>query len=774
MRFIRYALRFTLHASRCVPALAFALTAHAEPLLYDMGTAKSDVWAGFTKVTATNVFDAKASFGWQSKGGLTSSAHAYREMVESRRGDRAEQPPIWTNPITEAAVLGTNANAFLIAAPPGDYNIYIVCGTSDSRYRAQFFDFIVQVGSQKQRVQIEGPYQFRTLRFRATAGKEPLAVKLSPRSKWVVNAVMAWPDADAPRVQKEIIAPFEEWTFRMSPEQWAKWKQDPEPPTGPMPKLGAADEKRGFAVWSRHYLECIYPHTNPRAEDLNPELRAFATPGEFEPVNFIVRPLRDIANAKVNVSAIGPVPAKNIEVRRVRYMLARPNYTVLHRYRVVPDVLERFEGGDLKADENARFWLTIRVPDNAPAGEYRGKVTFACDGGTAVVPVKLRILPFKLREDPTKIFGIYYHHPLGEMARAKDDVSSEYFRHKAELEHADMVAHGTRNVVLSLWCPPADKDGKFDIKWETLAEEMELWKKHGFVGPIALEFNAAGVYEKYTHEHFGSHMRGVKDPPEEFGRELTAMVRAIEAGRKERGWPEFLYYPIDEPGTDPASVNFMVKALKACKAAGVRTYVTADPTHEAFEPLRPWVDVWCTQPFAPDRETILADMKARKVEYWCYPNHVNGENDHTPVTGARMTYGFGFWRSGFLTLIPWIYQANVGDPWNYLDGSSMDFFNRSEPDGTPVPVAMWEAYREGYDDYRYIYTLEQLIAEAKKSGKPAAQDAAAKAERELKFVWDSIRVQTKYKDDDLWSPAEFDVYRWLVARQILAVQNALR
>ena len=190
--------------------------------------------------------------------------------------------------------------------------------------------------------------------------------------------------------------------------------------------------------------------------------------------------------------------------------------------------------------------------------------------------------------------------------------------------------------------------------------------------------------------------------------------------------------------------------------------------------MRPFIDVWSTQPFAPDRETILADMKARKVEYWCYPNHVNGENDHTPVTGARMTYGFGFWRSGFLTLNPWIYQASGGDPFNYLDSSSMDFFNRSEQDGAPIPVAMWEAYREGYDDYRYIYTLEQLIAEAKKSAKPPALDAAAKAERELKFVWDAIRVQLKYKHDDLWSPAEFDVYRWMVARQILAVQNALR
>ena len=117
---------------------------------------------------------------------------------------------------------------------------------------------------------------------------------------------------------------------------------------------------------------------------------------------------------------------------------------------------------------------------------------------------------------------------------------------------------------------------------------------------------------------------------------------------------------------------------------------------------------------------------------------------------------------------------HVGDPYNYLDGSTMDFFNRHEPDGTPIPVAMWEAYREGYDDYRYLYTLEQLIAEAKPGEDTAAREAVDAAKRELKFVWDSIRVQPKYKDTGLWAPAEFDVHRWIIARQILALQDLTR
>ena len=86
---------------------------------------------------------------------------------------------------------------------------------------------------------------------------------------------------------------------------------------------------------------------------------------------------------------------------------------------------------------------------------------------------------------------------------------------------------------------------------------------------------------------------------------------------------------------------------------------------------------------------------------------------------------------------------------------------------------MWEAYREGYDDYRYLYTLEQLIAEAKKSPKPARRGRGrCRAAAAVRLAVDPR--QPKYKHDNLWSPAEFDVYRWIVAQQIMAVEKAMR
>ena len=348
----------------------------------------------------------------------------------------------------------------------------------------------------------------------------------------------------------------------------------------------------------------------------------------------------------------------------------------------------------LAEKENARFWLTVHVPATAPPGTYRGSVSFTPSGSTtATVPVVFRVLPIKLQEDPSKIYGIYYYDPLDSWNNAKDEVSKAFYLHKSDAELDDLVAHGTRNVTTSLWSP-AEKDGKFQFNFELLDMKIRRWRGHAFKGPIVMGVNAGAIFRKYTGKDLGNHSTEAAPPPPEYGQELTRMCQTIEAERVRRGWPEFLYYPVDEPGTSPGAIAFMIETLKAVQAAGVKTYVTADPTGEGYAPLKPYIDVWCTQPFLPSREEILKDKAARKVDYWCYPNHVNGENDHTTVNGARMTYGFGFWRSGFTTLIPWIYRSDNGNPWNYLDGTSSDFFNRTEDSGRPIPVQMWEAYRE--------------------------------------------------------------------------------
>jgi len=764
--------------STVIACLCFsAAPIQAKPVLLDFGTDSSPVRQGFTRITA-GVEAGRSSAGWSGPGkNLRSKANPIRRKgTYSESSGRVIRPPAYLNELSCDYVEGTAAAELQIPVAPGRYEIWLLAGPPGGR-REQVWDMSVSIAGTRRSTTYAGPWDCRVLRARVQAGSEGLAVRFTTRSRWALNAMAVVPADEWPDVQRRVIDPVEKEVFLLPPELLKDWKLEPRVPPDPTPEFSEEEQQEGFVLWQRPWPEPVWPTSRPKARRPPVVLKAFAAWDEYEPMTLTILPLRDGRLDGVAVSdfmdELGRrMPADAVDVRWVRYMMVRPNYRTTGIYYPAPDVLMPWRGPvPLKRLENLRLWFTVHVPPGLPGGVYRGTVRLTFDGGRRVeVPVLFRVLAFSLEKDRSLVFGQYYHHPYHRMFSAPDTFSREWWRRKAELEFADMAAHGNNTVVLGL-SGRRMGDGAWRFDYDRLGVMIDLYRKVGFYQPVICHFPVGSLYYHYMKKPMGSHLRLVRMPPKAFFDELTGMVREIEKERRQRQWPELLYYPVDEPSTTDVAVRFMTAVMKAIKRVpGVRTYVTADPANDGFAPLRPYVDVWCCQPFSLSRETILADMKQRGVEYWCYPNHVAGENDHTPVAGARMTYGFGFWRSGFRALTPWIYQAVIGNPWNYLDGDAMDFFNRTADDASPIPVTLWEAYREGIDDGRYITTLERWIQRAREAGKNEVADAA---EKDLRFVESCIPVMPKYKYDAGWDAETFDVLRWLLAHNILRIRAAL-
>ncbi len=756
----------------------------------DFGTATSPVRKGWLRVTHKTKWDKNTPAGWVDPNGLWSKDWPLsREWTYNESRGRKYPPPVYTTDLRRDHVGGAANASLWIRAAKGSWRVWLLVGTAGGR-REQVWDLAVWGGEMQHlfdlaapRATFAGPYEARTLMLAVTAPEGKLLLGFTTRSRWDVSALVAVPEhrwddlaaGELKRTRREV--------FQLPDDVLGDWKKMPPAPAGAAPEPTPREARRGFLVYHRPYASPIWPNTAPRRDECDPTLRAFAAQGEQEPLTVTIFPLTDVEDLHVELGRTGPgrgkgswpIRPEDVDVRMVRYMHVRPNYSTHGVYYLAPDILAPM-GNDisLKKGRNVRVWITVRVRPGTPPGVHRTNVVVHSPARDArvEVPVVFRVLPIKLQKDRSIVYGTYYHHPYDMARRAADAFSRLWWTRKAEREFADMAAHGLNAFVSGISGRMA-KDGRWVMDFDALGAKIDLARRHGFDKPIICHVPTSVVWRKYMTGPMGSHLRLVKElPPKGFFDDMTAMVKAIEAGRRRRQWPELLYYPIDEPGRGEAPIRLMVEVLKAIKRVpGVRTYVTADPAHEAFAPMRPYVDVWCCQPFSLPREEILADMKKRGVEYWCYPNHVAGENDHTPVAGARMTYGFGFWRSGFRALTPWIYQAVVSDPWNYLDGSAMDFFNRTADDGGPIPCTLWEAYREGIDDMRYVTTLRRWIERAREAGLKRQAD---EADAELKFVWDSIDVQEKYKYDGLWEPETFDVYRWIIARQILRLQEALK
>lgn len=95
----------------------------------------------------------------------------------------------------------------------------------------------------------------------------------------------------------------------------------------------------------------------------------------------------------------------------------------------------------------------------------------------------------------------------------------------------------------------------------------------------------------------------------------------------------------------------------------------------------------------------------------------------TPEWG-RLCNGFWIWLTPVTTHCPWAYNAYRADPLTDKDG--FDFGYAFPVKGEMISTRLYEGYREGIDDERYISTLEALIAERK--GDPKYAETAKQAQ----------------------------------------------
>ena len=530
------------------------------------------------------------------------------------------------------------------------------------------------------------------------------------------------------------------------------------------PALTPEEKQRGYVLFHRSITEPVYPNTKPLAQERLEQLTAFATPGEFEPLTFSLYPVRDLQNLKVRCSSLtceaGAIPTAAITVRLVTYWnVGYPRYTSRSTYRRTPELLERVSVHSSPQGECQRYWIQVHVPEGTKPGLYRGTVSVWDDGFEQAVeiPVSLRVLGFKLQKDPAKHYSAYYY--VRNRSQYAGKLES-FVRTAAANEYRAMVEYGLdMTPTLSF----GSKDGK--TIYLPYADELEQMLKAGLTGPVPV--TADSVIGRFYRETTpggaqGSHWNINQLPPPEFYERITAAFKAFESERKTKGWPEFICCPIDEVAA--ARKEFGAQVYAAVKAAGIRTYATKDPTGADADTYRRYIDIWCSQPYSVPYEKIVGQDR---YEYWCYPNHNAGEIKDRLVMckGGRMTYGFGFWRSGYTTLIPWHWSWTPGtDQFDYLRGAQSGCGQRIDEDGEVIPAVYWECFREGIDDARYIYTLQQALFQ--REGSPDAQcgRVVAGARKLLQDTWDAIHVQQKYLADGMWPSEEFNTRRWLLAQ----------
>lgn len=547
-----------------------------------------------------------------------------------------------------------------------------------------------------------------------------------------------------------------------------KFKELPFIETNVQPELTTVEKACGYILFKRPITAPVYQNTIPAWYERLDELQGFATQGEFETLTFSIYPQRALKKLRVTASNLkqidGKGQLKDIDVRLCTYWYMRyPGYTSKKTMRRNPEFMEKVDFHSSPAKESQRYWLTLKVPVSAAPGVYTGSIKLQDEGyGKAVViPVKFKVLDYKLLRDPKKFYTTYSYdlHNKGNFKNKQ-----AWLKKAVNNDYRAMMDYGVDTFPVLR--PGYDsKTGKIFIRH--LATKIKRMRAAGLSGPVPLAcgwvFNklyARLVMNTDTPKHY-SHWKIPKMPEESFYKVVENKFRDFDRESKAKGYPEFIYCPLDEVD---ASVNkFGAKIYQALMQAGCKIYITKNPVASDVSVYKNKVHIFCSQGF----EIKYEDTLKSKHEYWAYPNHVSAERKDRAINcrGGRMTYGYGFWRSGYTTLIPWIWR------WDFKPMFAYDFLkhkkisqtgNQIDEEGNIIPTIYWVSFREGRDDARYIYTLQNAIIQRENSSSSACKKLVKKGKSLLQEIWNAIDAKSKYKGNG-WEDARFDSYRWRIA-----------
>lgn len=510
----------------------------------------------------------------------------------------------------------------------------------------------------------------------------------------------------------------------------------------PMPEISEEQKSKGYVVFVRNYLDLVYPTSIPKKDELKTELVSFATPGEFEPMTFSIRTLREIKGLKVIVSDLinakgQHIKKKNIDVRVVHCLnkiLEHSTPCILS----IPAYLSLFDTIDIPPDIATRFWLTIKIPPDQPAGIYQGNINIVTsEAEPTTLNIRLQVLPFKLLEPKDIAWGVYY------IVQSKS--ASQIIR-----ELKDMREHGMTSV--GLYSGPGKLFGERLGNYVSYNKEkvslnlpdgssrdswfiwfVKAYKELGFSEPICTIDEPAKFYvlSKYPLES------------DNFAVLYKSVMKAITSEATRRGWPEIIWELVDEAQTDEqiAETKRLAKLHNEIKIPALIT-----GWGRLMSEVGPYANYLNYNGRLPNEEEILyAHQNGKNVWYY--------NNDESGCQPEIMRYGAGFllWKSKIDGMFNWEYGVANGSAYDDLDGR--DFIaSYYPPEGhrTGGPTPGWEGFREGVDDYKYLFTLSEVIKQARNSMSQEVRTKTTKVEEQFHQLMDTIYFHHDLRNSAHW------------------------
>ncbi|MBT3379316.1 MAG: hypothetical protein HN742_32475 [Lentisphaerae bacterium] len=517
----------------------------------------------------------------------------------------------------------------------------------------------------------------------------------------------------------------------------------------PMPALHPDSRERGFVLFSRPWMDLVFPNAIPADDPGSVELACRAARGEYEPMVLALRALRDLESLSIvleksPVNGQAPLPPEAIDIRRVRCLRKRTTqYSRRSEYMDMPTYAETIAPHSVGKDATQAYWITAHIPDHTPAGTYTGQLAVReGDRTVAAVPLRITVYPFTLAPLKDTNFGMYYA-PRSAPSSAEDrQLVLDAFR--------DMHNHGLNSVA---WFLPLDAPitGDFptielDFDSASIAIAMDAFHQSGMNGDFL-----------WCYQTFMPQIGHLLPDEEAYEQAHVAITSAILAEARKRKWPRVIFQPYDEVPSHPGTFPALLRELRCLKKAGATTEHDhlwlktnrADIVQKGIDQCAPLIDVFTLRYSA--KPIFYVDSwqeitrKAQAMGKTLYTYNINNGLAISELESMRFSSGW-FFRSvgtGCRGYYLWTWQRGTGSFYNDFDGSTDWIQNYPESPrrwkAAGGPALYWEALREGIDDLKYIQHLERLLQATQTD--PGRRAAAQEAAKTLAGLASSIDIE---------------------------------
>ncbi|MBR9683319.1 hypothetical protein GOV03_02150, partial [Candidatus Woesearchaeota archaeon] len=459
--------------------------------------------------------------------------------------------------------------------------------------------------------------------------------------------------------------------------------------------IDSSDYNENYTIYTRNYLEKIYPNTIPAADEITTEVSAVEIKGNYEPVTFAIYAFEDLDNITMTVTSLtkgtANIPVENITVDKIVTLDRRWRYASDPYYGTNPWYLSNFTSVNISTNTSQQFWLTIYVPENTTAGTYAGTVNIS-GNNIADAGINLTMEVFNITLESADATPYMYRSPYTRKCTYSITSSVE-----------EISRYNLNPIIYLEVSYYANYTVNFNSSYDHISE-AEQFSVLGLFPNKTRVFVLPGLYQSLWLEFYSNTDYFGSNNTSQFDTQYTDFMEQIKDFYSGYG-ADIAVAPVDEPGSDPDKRKEANHLNRLAKEVGLETWVTYWPNAE--KPLAGYecnfsFSIENPSPYVPPSwvatdNNLIAHWDFNNSSTDSSPNNNDGELDEYHI--KENTDGYSAWSTGQIGNALQFDGSN--DYVEVSDDSSLQVFNE-------FSFASWFKLRDSISSMQMLAQKDNL------------------------------------------------------------------